>query len=59
VQGGLEQAVLPALPLRGEEDRDRRLDLLREDRRGTFVENAVEEPSSESLGVKIEQIYHS
>jgi hypothetical protein len=36
-QGGLERISLPNLPLRGEEDRDRRPDLLREDRRGTLV----------------------
>lgn len=41
---------LPTLPLRGEEDRDRRLDLLREDRRGTFVGISTEGSSSESLG---------
>ena len=49
---------LLTLPLRGEEDRDRRPDLLREDRRGTFVEKAGEDPSNESLRVEIEHIYH-
>lgn len=50
---------LANLPLRGEEDRDRRPDLLREDRRGTFVGNGTEDPSSESLGVEIKYVYHS
>lgn len=49
---------LPTLPLRGEGDCDRRPDLLREDRRGAFVESAAEDPSSESLRVEIEYIYH-
>lgn len=50
---------LPTLPLRGEDDRDRRPDLLREDRRGTFVRITADGSSSESLGVEIERIYRS
>lgn len=50
---------LPDLPLRGEEDRDRRPDLLREDRRGTLAEGISEGPSSESLRVGVEHVYHN
>jgi hypothetical protein len=49
---------LPNLPLRGEEDRDRRPDLLREDRRGTLVEGVAEGVSSESLRAGAEHVYH-
>lgn len=49
----------PNLPLKGEEERDRRLDLLREDRRGILVEGVAAGPSSESLRVGVEHVYHN
>lgn len=50
---------LSALPLNGEEDRDRWRVILREGFRAALMGNAADDPSSESLGDKIEHVYHS